>query len=803
MKPLTGMRVVDAADVKGEFCGRLLADLGAEVIRVEPPEGALSRTMPPFAQTPQNEGGEECSLYFAVRNAGKRGAVLDLQSEAGRETLHRLLSQADVFIESARPGAMEKLGLGFAQLHARHPALVVTSITDFGQSGPYAEYQGTNMLGVALGGMLHRAGIPEKPPVLIPGHLAYDAAGICAAFGTLLAFWQRLHTGRGQHMDVSALDATVGLTDWSLPNYTLNQQLGHRSGTGIYNLYPCADGYIRMIVLVPKHWRALKQWMGDPEELRDPKYDQFIHRLVEAAKITPVLERFFAGKRKTEAAAEAQRRGIPATPLLRPAEVLNNEHTKARGTFKALEIAPGITVQVAAGFLTVEGEREGPESGPPALDGNAAAFGARRARAEFEALLQKAPLATAEGARPLAGLRVVDCGVGAVGVEVGRFFAEYGAEVIKIESSDAPDFIRVIMSSYMNPAFLSSNRSKQSFGVDLTKAKGRALVQQLVRRADVFVENNGSGTMAKLGLGPEQLREINPRIVSISSQSLGSAGPWKDWIGYGPNTHPVSGLQHLWNYPEDEAQPAGSTAVHPDHLVGRLGMFAALAGLIYRARSGKGSHADAAQFETPIGLLADLFAQESLQPGGVRPLGNANPQAAPWAVLPCAGEDEWCVINCRNDADWRQLVRVMGAPKWAQAPEYAGAAGRVAKRAQLEEALAEWTRTLEAREVMETLQSAGVPAAMVSHPGHHQTDPQLLHREFLKPVVQPGYETLLLEGPPFTGSDLAEPLVQPAPMLGEHTREIARTHLGLSAAEIETLIKEGVLEDPPKEFKQV
>jgi crotonobetainyl-CoA:carnitine CoA-transferase CaiB-like acyl-CoA transferase len=783
------MRVVDASDEKGELCGRLLADLGAEVIRVEPPGGAVSRTLPPFTE----DGAT--SLYFAVRNAGKRGARIDLTSDAGRDALDGLLTGADVFVESGPPGSLD-----LAAMRAKHPRLVVTSITDFGQDGPYRDYVGTNMVGVAMGGMLHRAGRIEKPPVLIPGSLAYDVGGIAGAFGTLMATWRRLATGRGQHVDVSIMEAVAGLADWSIPNYSLNAMLGHRAGAGIYTLYRCADGFVRMIILVPKHWRSLLEWIGHPEELMDPKYDQFLNRLIEFDKIVAVLERFFIDKKKVDVAVEAQRRGIPATPLLRPGEVLQNEHTVGRGTFVPIEVAPGVTAQVPSGFLTVDGERAGPRSAPPALDDEPAADWTNAdERAPFAEALESP--AEGEGSHPLSGLRVIDCGVGAVGVEVGKFMAQYGAEVIKIESSDAPDFIRVIMSSYMNPSFLSSNCSKRSFGVDLTKPEGRALVEKLVASADVFIENSGTGTFERLGFGAEDLARLNPRLVSFSSQSVGSFGPWKDWIGYGPNTHPVSGLQHLWNYPEDEEDPAGSTAVHPDHLVGRVGALSILAGLIRRAHSGRGGHFDAAQFETPIGLMADLFAKESLEPGSVRPRGNASDRGAPWGCYACAGEDEWCVVCVRSDDDWQRFRDAIGRPEWSEDPRFATAAGRIQARAELDEHVQAWTSDQTPRAVMEKRQAAGSPAGIVAHPEHHLGDPQLAHREYLKLVVQPDYEAIMLEGPSFLGDDLPEVIVEPAPLLGEHTREIAAEILGLSAAEIDALIADGVIEDPPAEFK--
>jgi crotonobetainyl-CoA:carnitine CoA-transferase CaiB-like acyl-CoA transferase len=375
--------------------------------------------------------------------------------------------------------------------------------------------------------------------------------------------------------------------------------------------------------------------------------------------------------------------------------------------------------------------------------------------------------------------------------------------VIKIESSDAPDFIRVIMSSYMNPSFCSSSRGKLSFGVDLTQEKGRELVHELVRQSDVFIENNGAGTCEKLGLGPEALREINPRIVSFSSQSVGSYGPWSHWIGYGPNTHSVSGLQHLWNYPEDEESPAGSTTVHPDHFVGRVGALSVMAGLIHRERSGLGSHHDAAQFEGPIGLLGDLFAQESLTPGSVHPLGNASTRGAPWGCYPCEGDDEWCVINVRSDAEWQQLRKATGDPEWASDPTFDAAEGRMENRERIDAGLESWTCERDPRSAMEALQAVGVPAGIVAHPGHHLGDPQMAHRGFLKLVDQPDFEAILLEGPPFIGIEPPDAIARPAPLLGEQTREIASRLLGLSDGEIQALLDEGVIEDPPAEFKKL
>jgi len=318
-----------------------------------------------------------------------------------------------------------------------------------------------------------------------------------------------------------------------------------------------------------------------------------------------------------------------------------------------------------------------------------------------------------------------------------------------------------------------------------------------VAQADVLIENSAAGVFQRLGLGADALRQVNPGLVYFGSQLLGASGPWKDWLGYGPNTHPVSGLQYLWNYPEDADRPAGSTAVHPDHFVGRVGAVSVLAGLIGRRRTGRGLVADAAQFETAIGLLGDLLAAESLAPGSIGPSGNAHPQHAPWGCYPCAGDDDWCVICVRDDAEWRALRDAMGDPEWARDPALDTAACRVARRESIDEELAAWTAQRAQRALVEMLQGAGVAAGIVAHGGHHMDDPHLVARGYPQPLEQPPIGKLVLEGPAFHGSDLPDPRVTPAPLIGEHTREIARNELGLADAEIDALLADGVLEEPP------
>jgi len=787
-RPLEGLRIVDQTDGKGELCGRLLADLGAEVIRVEPPGGAASRSF-----FPRHDG---VSLYFATRNLGKRGAVLDIDTPEGSTTLERLPADADVWLEAFPAGFLSGRGFAPEEVIKRHPRLVATSITGFGQSGPYRDYADTDPVCVALSGMLHRSGVPGKPPVLPPGALAYDVAGMTAAFAVLAALWQREALGRGQHIDLSVMTATAQITDWALPNVSATRSRGEarseiRAGSGrVYPLYRCADGYVRAVVLSPRQWRAMRAWLGEPPELQEPRLEHLMGRMaIQETVIDPLYLAFFADKTKGELAREGQRRGIPVTPVLHPGEVLEAEHFLARRTFRVEEVAPHIRGAIAQGFFELDGQRLGFRGRAPALGEHDAAWDAR------PVVSATAPTTGGNPRPPFADLRVLDFGIGGVGVEAGRLFAEYGAEVIKVETHGYPDFMRVVGGSTMSPSFASSNRCKQGLGVNLRTERGLALVKQLVGACDLVIENNATGTLANMGLGFDVLRSIRPTIVLASSQLMGSSGPWKGWIGYGPSTRPAGGMTHLWNLPGEE-MPLGSGAVHPDHVAGRVLAVGALAALLRRARTSRGGHVEVAQVEVVTGLLSDLLLQESLQPNSVQPRGNASEAGAPWGVYPCRGEERWCVITVRSDDEWRRLRRALGEPSWAQARELDGVTGRLAARADIDRALVAWTSQLEDREVMQRLQEAGVAAGFMMYGSDMLDDPQLLARGYPQPLEQPGIGGLYLEGPAFHTSLMAQPSVRPAPGLGEHTREICQRILGLPDKEIRDLIAQRILEDP-------
>ncbi|MGC2442342.1 CoA transferase [Candidatus Binatus sp.] len=780
-RPLAGIRVIDSADENGELCGRLLADLGAEVIRVEPVDGAASRRMPPFHG--------DTSLYFAVRNIGKKSVTFDMQSVEGCRRFGAMLDAADVWIESHRASDLNR-----REILERHPARIITSITPFGLTGPYRDYAATDAVLVAMSGLLFRSGVPGKPPLLPPGALAYDIAGTTAAFATVAALWDRAKTGRGQHLDVSVLEAAAQTSDWALPNFSATKARGGqyfelRMGSApVYTMYPCADGYVRLIILNPRQWRAMRAWLGEPQALQADHFDHLLGRMsIQTDILDPMFADFFKDKTKLALAREAQRRGLAMTPVLSPDEVLAADHFTERKTFRAAPAADGVNGRVADGFFILDGQRLG-------FTGRAPAVG-EHDRETVAPVAKAAPAVNSAPSRyPFAGLRVLDFGIGGVGVEAGRLLAEYGADVIKIETRAHPDFIRAIFGSEMNPSFASSSRCKRGFGINLRTAAGLEIIKRLIAISDVVIENSATGTMERLGLGFDQMRKINPRLVLASSQLMGATGPWKDWIGFGPNSRTAGAMTWLWNFPEG-GMPPGSGAIHPDHLAGRVLALGAVATLLARDRHGAGGHLEVAQVEVIIGLLADLMLKASLAPGSVSPQGNLSARGAPWGVYQCAGNERWCVITIRNDDEWRRFRTAIGDPEWTRSSEYQTARGRIDARAELDRRVTEWTSAHTDRDVTDILQRAGVPAGFMMYASDMPADPHLLARGYPQAVEQPGVGAMMFEGPAFHATSIPAPIVAPAPALGEHTREICRTLLAMSDADVSKLVAEGVLEE--------
>ncbi|MDF1691390.1 MAG: CoA transferase [Zhongshania sp.] len=788
--PLTGLRVIDLGDGKAEMCGRLLADLGAEVILVEPPEGMAARHKAPLV------AGE--SLHFASHNANKKSVCLDLTSAQGKAQFLSLIDSADIVIETAKPGDMAALGLDAAALRERRPDLVVMSISDFGQTGPYRDYQASNAVQLAMAAVLARSGIAGNQPLLPPGELALETTGVQAAWVVLLGYWQKLQTGTGNSMDFSVLEATaqvvdpgLGVTGSAAAGRSANELAPYgRPPVGfLYPIFPCANGHVRICVLNPRQWQGMCGWLGNEHAFTDPKYGNIGERFKVIKDINALIAALFADQAADDLVIEGQRRGVPIAAVATPTQVLENEHFNARGAFVEFAVG-GQLGKMPSGYIEIDGRRIGPRSAAPAAGRDNGLLAAIKPK-------QAAPVTGSAGRRPLSGIRVLDLGVIVAGAESGRILADQGAEVIKVENTAFADGLRQTSAPgvAISQSFCQGSRNKKSFGLNLRSPEGIAIFHTLAKDADIVLSNFKPGTMESLGIGYEQLKAINPRIIAVESSALGNTGPLAKSMGYGPLVRAASGLTGLWRYPEIEGSYSDGITIVPDHFAARVSGVAIMAALIRRETTGIGARIAISQAESILNLLATPLLRESLQPGSLKAMGNKIEFSCPGGVFPCAGDDMWCVIDVDNDAAWQRLCGLMQNTTLANDARLSAAEDRLQHRDLVEAAVAEWTAQLDATEVMERLQTVGIKAGKMQRLSDFDENPHLHARKFFRHFEQPGFPTVLqTENGPVSFSDLPEPEIRPAPFQGQHTRELAGSLLGLNAEEIEKLVASGVLE---------
>lgn len=782
--PLAGLRVLDLTDGLGEATGRILADLGADVLRVERPGGSASRLAPPL-----HDG---VGVGYLLDNAGKRGATVDLESPDGRRRLEEMITAVDVVVESLGVGVLEGWGTSAEQIVATHPALVWVSVTPFGRTGPYKNWRATDAELYALSGVLARSGAPGREPVLPPSALAGHAVAVHAAWAALLAYYGRLSSGAGQVVDVSALEVLVqgfdpafGVQGSAAAGRTEDYPRGRPDATNFYPVFKCADGYVRICLLAQRQWRSMFDWLGRPEAFADPKFDTIPARFAAAGTLHPLIASLFARSSRDELVAEGAARGIPVGGVSGPQEVLRTPHFLESGALADIAISENRTVLGPSGYVSINGTRVGFRSAAPVFEGDGAA-GRHADIGRHAAAIGSVGAVTATQRRaPLKGLRVLDLGVIVFGAELSRQFADFGADVLKVENSKFPDGLR---QSKRGAALAASvvwgHRNKRSIGLDLRNPQGLEVFRRLVVDADVVLANFKPGTLRSMGLSYDELKRINPRIVVHESSAFGSVGPWSTRMGYGPLVRASCGVSSLWRYPDDPELLCDGSTVYPDHIAAQVGAITVLATLVQRLYSNVGGHIELAQSDTALMQLGTELVAESLRMQSHPPSGT--PQLLR-GVYACADDDEWIVVTAVDQKDWNKLCTVVDRDDLAV--DDASAAGGV-DTGDLEAAVREWLVSRTPDEAMWSLQEAGVASGAMRRLPELLSDPQLIDRAAfttidhrLLPNPLPAAARVVAYG----GYD--DPELREAPLPGEHTREICLSLLSVTESEYEELVR--------------
>jgi crotonobetainyl-CoA:carnitine CoA-transferase CaiB-like acyl-CoA transferase len=799
---LQGVRVLDLTDLAGALCARLLADLGADVVKVEPPGGApLRRLAPHEPGAADGEGGHA----FWFHDHGKRSIVLDVATREGAERLRSLASRADVVVAARPPDLLGVAGIARDALLAAAPRMVLVEVTPFGATGPHAGWRGSDLVCAARGGMVFVNGHPDEPPIAPFGLQAYNSAGMFAAIGALCALHVRERTGRGAHVDVSIAAAAAGAVEHVTGFLRQTGAIERRRGTLHWSRYfqigPCRDGFVLHSTI--GDWTTLAEWVaGDGEawDLRDPRWEEPAERKAHAEHLFACLTEWGRTHTVAELMEGAQLRRLPYAAVQQPEEIARDEQLHARGfpdpssaTAPGAPPLPGPAVLLSATPLRA-GRR------PPRLGEHEEEF--RRDVAWSGPASPRAASAPpdAPGARPLDGTLVLDFTWVVAGPVATRTLADQGARVVKVERADALDF-----GSRRGGLTGNLNRGKESVVLNLADPRGLDLVRGLVRRADVVIDNYSARVMQNWRLDYPALKAIKPDVVAVAMPGFGLTGPRRDFVSYGPTLQALVGFPLLMRHAGGE--PAGWGYSWSDMLAGMTAAYATLAALRHRDRTGEGQLVDVGQYGVLAALLGPALCT-LLRGVPVEPPGNASQEgpAVPHGVYRCAAEpaadgsgaiddDRWVAIAVLDDAAWSRLAAALAADgaDWARAGELATLAGRRRAQAEVDARLGAWTRRRTASAVERRLQEAAVAAGVVANGADLAADPQLAHRGYFATVPTPegGRETF--DGVPFVTSTRAGRVAGPGPLLGEHTDLVLHDLLGLGEADIAALRAEGVI----------
>ncbi|MEZ4281394.1 MAG: CoA transferase [Myxococcota bacterium] len=813
---LSDIRVLDLAIGGAAYCGKLLADLGADVVKIEPPGGE-----------PARHRGEFERLAFAYANANKRGIVLDLDAEADRETFRALASTADLVIENFPPGQLADRGLDWSALAARNPGLVLTSISGFGQTGPRAHWRSNDLVASALGGAMISIGDPEDPPVRLASHQADVITATLAAGSSLVALSHRDRTGRGQHVDVASLEAMAAITHIAGVGKWLEDGIvPKRVGTGLVasvpsGAYRCKDGLVYLMVNRPAHWEALASWIhertGNEEvllpEFRGPSSNRLPYRELLDVFIGDLTEQLTV----SEAYHEGQRRHIAFTPVNTAARILADEHLAARDFFVPLALEDGRTLRAPGAPYRLSRtpwriERPVPAAGAhrdevlAATDASVATDpgrGSDPAKRTSDASPREITRESIGApALALAGLRVVEFGTGLAAPWIGRILAWAGADVIKIESHAHPDVPRLFVpprspeqgtQPECSPWFTDWSAGKRFVALDLRKPEGAELARRIVDASDAVIANYSTGVLDKLGVGWAALSARNPRLVMLESNGYGESGPFAKYVTWGPNIEALSGLGSFTGFAHRDCTI--SHFAYPDPLSALHGLVALMAALHERTRSGRGQVIRMSQFETAVAAIGPLLLESAVTGREPPRLGNGERDLAPHAAFPCRGDDRWCVLAVEDEADWRKLCEAMGDPEWVQDTRFATMAARVTHREALEEKIADWTRAQEDYAVMERCQRAGIAAGVVqSAEDMYQRDAQLAARAFFETIPHYKRGEVSASGIPLGLTATPGRTTHSGSSIGHDNEAVLREVAGLTAVEWEEGLRTGAIE---------
>lgn len=800
-------RVLDLTDYRGEIGPMLLGDLGADVIRIEPPSGSASRTMEPTIESLDPESPER-SLSFLAFNRNKRSIALDPADDADRATFEALVASADFIFESAPDSVLADWGYDVDSIAALNDQIVHVRISPFGDDEPYAGLVANDLVLAAMGGPVSLQGPADRAPVRVSVTQVWRHAGVEAAAGALVAHRRVLTTGEGQYVDVSAQSAMTWTMLQAMDAHAIQGFDFQRDGSsmaGIDIVHRCADGYLVALPMSAVIKGLLELMIADgvmEESARDVDWDNFDMALRDPdaeteysmPEMIAFLRQFFAGRKKLELLEFGIENEITLMPVNTLEELLGLEHLAVRDYWRDVEMPTGQVVRGAGLWARPQGEGApllSVRSNAPKLDEHgdeirAELEGHNRARVE---------VAAPSDELPFDGLKVADFSWVGVGPISGKYLADHGASVIRVESENRPDVLRgggpfkdAIPGWNRSQFYGDFNTSKRSLALDLKSPVAIDVAKDLIRASDVMIESFAPGAMVRMGLDYSSVREMNPGIIMVSTCLMGQTGPAAKLAGYGYHAAALAGFYEVTGWPD--MAPSGPWTAYTDTIAPRFISVLLASALDRRRRTGEGCLIDLAQLEASLHFLGPEIYDLQVNGHSVGRLGNRSRFSAPQGCYPAAGEDQWVAIAVETDEQWQALLGVSGidAPAGTETNE-----GRLARHDAIDEVLSVWTRTGSPHEIMAKLQAVGVPAGAVQRSSDLLVDPQYAARNFYRHHTHGEMGEVPYAGHQYRIRGYDSGPRGPAPMLGEHSFEVLTEVLGFSEDRVSEVFAAGVI----------
>jgi len=790
-RSISDLRVIEiSSGVAPAYAAKLLGDQGANVIKLEPPQGDALRHHGPF---PEGKAHVEKSGYFIALNVNKQSVKMRLEAS---EDLAKLLASADILVHGLIRSQALSLGVDPETLADEYPSLVTLSLTPFGATGPNADLHATELTLSNAGGWANLCPAthtdPELPPLKVIGDQCMLMSGLAGATAALAVWRDAKRSGQGDFIDLSMQEYVASVLEVGIPAYSYKEEIATRHGLRAlipWRIFQAKDAPIFIVCVEQDQWERLVAFMGNPDwAFLDTFADQPARN--ENQDLVHMFVQEFVSKWTAEDLYHAaQKHRICVAPVFTLDQLANNEHLAARSFFETVSQPDiGDVILPGASPLTTSGRAPIRMPAPRLGEHTESVF----------AQIEKAPTPaiTHTAQSPLQGVRVLDMTWAWAGPFCSLNLAHLGADVIRLESALRPDLYRrlpvypVDIEEGLNCSgmFNQWNQGKTSIAINLTSDEGISLVKQLVAHCDVVVQNFATGVMERLGLDYATLHAINPRVILASVSGYGQTGPYRQYIGYGPAIPPLTGLAAGTGYLGGEAEEIGLSM--PDPTAGITAAYAVVGALLKREETGVGEHLDITLWEATGVLNVEAWMEFAINGTQPERIGNRSRYMSPHGIFRCEGEDRWISIACRDDEEWRRLAGLIDAGLTTD-QRFTKLADRQSNEDELESFISAWTAQRDRWDLTRLLQAQGIPAFPTLNTEDVVQDPHLNERGFIERLTHPEVGKRAHAGIPWRLRNRVDGIRTPAPCLGADTNRHLADILNLSSDEIAKLHRDG------------